>query len=246
MRFASLLLFLLTVSGTVTAAKNAGKPPDLNNQERWNDADKKKFLDYLRSGESLFNGIGDKLVTANGNGGPALKLHKARFLTLAPFTDTLLIQNAERKIETESTTVGGQILIGTHIFSWVRCFAGARYSAYRRDRLDGDRSKIEHLHLPAGIEFALIPLGTPQTRYIILRLGGAAHHFLTAAEKSDFRLDLIDWRYSWNAGLGYEWQIPDSRWRLHLAAEGYRSIEEKKGDLRFFGTGASLGLVLTF
>ncbi|MEK6543194.1 MAG: hypothetical protein AABZ44_01985, partial [Elusimicrobiota bacterium] len=220
--------------------------PQMGQHKSWSDAEKKEFLSFIRSGKQA-PAQGGTLTAATGAG--ALKqggAHKARYITVDLVSDTLLTYDANGKLRSDNTSLGGRLLLGSHIFSWMRFYTGGQYSRMGRDRYDGMEARVEHWKLPAGLEFALIPLGTPQTRYVLLRAGASAHYFATKAEKTDFTVPLADWRGAWDLGLGYEWQIPGSRWRLHLSAEGYRSIERKASEDRFAGLMGSGGLVFTF
>jgi hypothetical protein len=113
-----------------------------------------------------------------------------------------------------------------------------------QDKLDGTRAHFAHVEVPLGLELALIPLGTPHTRYFILRGGVSSHHFIGAGKKTDFKAPLLAWRPAWNLGLGYEWQFDNSNWRFHSVAEGYRSFAGKGAP--FYGIGLSTGFVYTF
>ncbi|MBI4667595.1 MAG: hypothetical protein HY747_00150 [Elusimicrobia bacterium] len=105
---------------------------------------------------------------------------------------------------------------------------------------------VREFQAPSGLELALIPLGTPHTRYIILRGGASAHYFTKPKgyQSNDFEAPLQGLRGAWNLGLGYEWQIADSNWRIHTLLEGYKSFERRGSD-RFFGAGLTAGFVYT-
>jgi len=260
MRKSFLALSLLFAATTAAAAPKAkGKTtaaaeapataapestPDLSHQEKWTDKDKQDFLQYLRSGTSL---PADGQVRDTGEAGqPSQVLHKARFATLELATDDVMTVAGNGSILNESATVGPKLLVGTHVFSWVRLYGGAMYTRFRQGKLDGSRASVDHVQLPLGVELALVPLGTPQTRYVILRGGVALHEFSSRTVSSDFRTPLIGWQASYNAGLGYEWQFEQSPWRIHALAEGYKSMMRHGSSARFYGLGLSLGAVYTF
>jgi hypothetical protein len=147
----------------------------------------------------------------------------------------------------EGTGFGPKLVAGGHVFTWMRWFAGAQQSRFRQEKLDGTQPLVTHLQFPAGIEVALVPLGTAQTQYLLLRAGAAAHSFESKGNtSSDFRTPLIGWQTSLNAGIGYEWQIPDTRWRVNAVLEGYKSMMRSRSTARFYGGGLALGTVYTF
>jgi hypothetical protein len=53
------------------------------------------------------------------------------------------------------------------------------------------------------------------------------------------------WHAAWNLGLGYEWQIPDTRWRMHVLAEGCRSFVRHDSP-EFYRLGLTAGAAYTF
>lgn len=217
--------------------------PDLKRQDVWTEKDKKEFLKLLKSGPALPVEGEVKAVAAPAGG--AVKARKARYITLGGFSDTVLTVAADEKVNTEATSAGPKLLVGGHIFSWVRYYAGAGYTRVKQAKLDGTRASLDHFRVPVGVELALIPLGTPHTRYVILRGGLSAHRFSSGADKSEFGTSLLGWHGSYDIALGYEWQFADTNFRVHALAEGYRSIL-KSGSPKFYGVGLAGGVVYTF
>ena len=78
------------------------------------------------------------------------------------------------------------------------------------------------------------------------RGGVAAHYFDSDTVSSQFKTPLLGWQGTWTAGLGYEWQIPDTRWRLHATADTYYSLAHRRGRSQFFGVGLAAGAAYTF
>ena len=234
----TLFTFLL-LAGLAASGVCAGLP-DLRKQAAWGDKEKKEFLNFIRSDQPAPQG-GQVKHVPDGNG--ARRPRKARYASLALVTDTMIIDTGGGRTKTETTTLGPKLLVGGHLFSWVRYYAGLKYNKVGQDRLDGARAHFSHIEVPAGIELALIPLGTPHTRYVLLRGGVSSHLFSGPGDKSDFNAPLKGWHPAWNLGLGYEWQFANSNWRFHSLAEGYRSMG---GGLRFYGTGLTAGFVYTF
>lgn len=217
--------------------------PDLTKQGSWSDGDKKAFLKYLKSGEAapVMGQVKDVTVAA----GEEAPIRKARYMTLEMASDSIFTATAAGAVNNETSSIGPRLLVGGHIFTWMRYYTGLQYNSMSQERLDGSRSLVGHYQVPFGVEFALIPLGTPHTRYVLLRAGVTAHDFRASDDKVNFTTPLNGWAGSWNLGLGYEWQIHDSRWRLHALAEGYKSFL-LENSARFYGVGATLGVAYTF
>jgi hypothetical protein len=222
---------LLLLGAAAPAA--AQKLPDLHDQAAWCDKEKQEFLKFLRSNQQL-PVTGDVKNVPAGKGGQAVS-RRARYLALNLLSD---------KMNTGGPAYGGELIAGGHLFSWIRYYGGIGYTGIKRDKLDGTAAKLSHYQVPAGIEFALIPLGTPQTRYVLLRFGVSEHYFAGSAKSSDFRTSLKGWHPAWNAALGYEWQIPDTRWRVNIVAGAYKAFGG--GNPYFYGTGLKTGLAYTF
>ncbi len=224
------------------ACANAADLPDLGNQAAWGEKEKKEFLDYLKTNKQIPAGGQVKYVSPEKSAGGSPS--KAGYLTLNVVTDTMLLDEGGGKTKTETANIGPKLILGGHMFSWVRYYTGFKYTAIGQNRLNGGRARLSHSEIPLGIELALIPLGTPQTRYILLR-GGVSAHYISGASKSDFASPILGWRAAWNLGAGYEWQIPDSRWRINILTEAYRAFSSK-GPPRFSGLGLTSGLAYTF
>lgn len=230
-------LLLLAAAAPLSAAGL----PDLRNQAGWSEKEKKQFLNFLGSDQPVPAGQ----VKAVAGGGVRRAPSKARYASLALQGDALWIEEAGVRKRTESGTPGAKLLVGGHLFSWVRYYAGLKYNKVGQDKLDGSRARLSHIEVPAGIELALIPLGTPHTRYVLLRGGLSYHNFYGGGEKSEFRAPLLGGHPAWNLGLGYEWQFDSSNWRFHALAEGCRSFH-RAGKTDFEGLGLTAGFVYTF
>lgn len=225
------------------AAAQANAQPDLGRQDSWGDKEKQEFLRYLKSNQQL--PVSGQVKDVGSP--PSLRqgVRKARYLTLEAVSDSVFPVAQDDKVNSEPVAFGGRLIAGGHLFSWIRYYAGFQYSSLRQEKLDGTRERLSHVQVPIGLELALIPLGTPHTRYVLLRAGIAGHHIAGPTAKSDYKAPLLGFRQTWNLGLGYEWQIHDTPWRFHALAEGYKSITTKDGS-RFYGLGATLGLARTF
>lgn len=236
-----ILLTLLVLLCCGPAARSATLP-DLKGQASWTEKEKQEFLGFLKSNQQLPVTGQVKYVAPQKGGGRGFS--KARYASLALETDTLILDYGGGRTKTEAATIGPKLLVGGHMFSWVRYYAGLQYNRIGQDKLDGTRAQVSHLQAPLGVELALIPLGTPQTRYVLLRGGVSEHYFSGPGKKADYKAPLLGWRPAWNLGLGYEWQFAGSNWRFHSLAEGYRSFSS--GGTRFYGAGLTAGFVYTF
>jgi len=236
------IIVLITLLACCPAHAGAARLPDLRSQASWSEKEKKEFLNFLNTNQPV--PAGQVRAVANGAGGRAAQ-RKARYASLGLASDTLIIDAGGGRSDTETTTLGGKLLVGGHLFSWVRYYAGVKYNRVGQDKLDGSRAHLSHVEVPAGLELALIPLGTPHTRYMLLRAGVSSHHFSGPASAADFRAPLKGWHPAWNLALGYEWQFDNSSWRFHSLAEGYRSFY-RSGKTQFYGIGLTAGFVRTF
>lgn len=237
-----ILLCLLLLAPAAAAAAGL---PDLKRQAAWGEKEKKEFLNFLRSDAPVPAGQVKAVAGGNGGDGRSAAPRKARYASLGLLADTLIIDTGGGRSRTETTTVGAKLLAGGHLFSWVRYYAGLKYNRVGQDKLDGTRAHLSHVEIPAGVELALIPLGTPHTRYVLLRGGVSYHQFSGPANKADFRAPLLGYHPAWNLGLGYEWQFDNSNWRFHSLAEGYRTFY-RPGKTQFYGLGVTAGFVYTF
>jgi len=238
------ILQLTLLLALCAASARAAGLPDMKSQAAWGEKEKKEFLNFLKTDAPVPAGQVKAVAGGNGNGGGAAP-RKARYASLGLVYDTMIIDAGGGRSKTEAATVGAKLLAGGHVFSWVRYYAGVKYNRVGQDKLDGTRARLSHIELPAGLELALIPLGTPHTRYVVLRGGVSYHQFSGPAKKSDFRAPLLGYHPAWNLGLGYEWQFDNSNWRFHALAEGYRTFY-RPGKTQFYGLGATAGFVYTF
>jgi len=221
----------------------AQKLPDLKNQPAWGEKEKQDFLKYLRSSQQApISGQVKDVAPVKGEPG---RLRKARYLTLSLEGDSMFIRSAEGGLHNGSVALGAKALAGGHLTSWIRYYGGIKFDRLHQEKLDGTTAHLAHYEIPAGIELALIPLGTPQTRYVLMRAGLSYHYIKGPVSKSDFDTSLLGWNGAWNAGLGYEWQFDNSNWRANVLAEGYKSFAGG-GNPRFYGLGVTAGLAYTF
>lgn len=231
-------LFLIITASSL-CAQNL---PDMKNQAGWSDKEKKEFLNYIKSSRPMPESQ-VKYAAASGSQ-EKVKISKASYASLGLVLDSV-VRDQGATSKTEPATLGAKFLLGGHLFSWIRYYGGVKYNRMGQDKIDGKRARLSHFEFPAGLELALIPLGTPHTRYLILRGGLSEHYFSSSAKKSDFKDSLLGWTPAWNLALGYEWQLNDSNWRFHILSEGYRSISSG-GHSPFYGLGITSGFVYTF
>ncbi len=235
-----LLVPLLLLSPLPKAAAQA--LPDLKSQASWGEKEKQEFLKHLKSNQELPSGLVKNVPASPGSRAGS---HKARYLSLSPLSDALIVVGSDGKLNTGEPSFGARLAAGGHLFSWIRYYAGVKYTRLKQEKLDGSRARLTHYEFPAGIELALIPLGTPHTRYVVMRVGLSEHYFSSSAKGSDFQTSVKGWHPAWNAGIGYEWQVPDTRWRVNILTEGYRSFAGGKTP-EFYGIGLTAGLAYTF
>ncbi len=234
---------LLTICFLLSCAASARAEslPNLHSQAAWGEKEKKEFLGFLKSNQAVPAGQVKQIAAGDdARRSPS----KARYASLALVSDMMILDAGGGRTKTETTTFGPKLLAGGHIFSWVRYYSGIKYNRVGQEKLDGTRAHLSHIEVPLGLELALIPLGTPHTRYFLLRGGVSEHYFYGSAKKSDFKNPLLGWRPAWNLGLGYEWQFDNSNWRFHSLAEGYRTFSASS--TRFYGLGLTAGFVYTF
>lgn len=217
--------------------------PDLSSQGKWGNGEKKQFLKYLRSGKQMpIKGEVRSVSEPSYTGVSSSK--KPLYLSASFLTNTMFLEGRDKVRRAVSSNLGGRFVFGGHLFSWVRYYTGVQYTAIDQKRRDGRDARLNHYQIPVGLELALIPLGTPHTRYVLLRGGISAHYVEGNANDEDFDTSLLGVRGSYNLGLGYEWQISNTRWRINGLVEGMRSISREKGS-KFSGAGVTLGAVYT-
>ncbi|MBI4348813.1 MAG: hypothetical protein HY553_18385 [Elusimicrobia bacterium] len=219
--------------------------PDMSRQGAWTEKEKKEFLEYLRSGgQAAPKGQAKEIPMpeAPSAAGP----RKPFFVSLAFTTDTPVTLAGNAAVRREGTGLGPKLLAGGHVFTWLRYYAGVSGNRFRLQKLDGTKPLVTHLQIPAGFEIALVPLGTPHTQYLLLRGGAALHRFSSSTPAAQFVTPLDGWQGTVNAGIGYEWQIHDSGWRVHALLEGYKDVVRQSPTARFYGLGFTLGTVYTF
>lgn len=235
MRRSVVVFFLCFFAG----AARAQTLPDMNDQRAWTESDKQTFLKYLQSSQKMPAGQVKEIED-----GEAEPLRPARYVTLDLLADTLYPVGRGGHIETDPAAWGFRALAGTHLFTWVRAFTGLQYDPMSQRKLGGGTAELQHFEVPAELEFALIPLGQDQTRNVLIRAGAALHE-ITGAPSYDFSAPVTGFRPTWNLGLGFEYQVPDTPWRVHALAEGYRSMYGEYGT-DFYGLDISAGAAYTF
>lgn len=225
----------------IAAPAAAQRLPDLGGQAAWTEKEKQEFLKYIKSDRTAVPSGQVKAQPVSRS--VAARARRARYLALGFSAEEFSTENSAARVSSVSSGLGPRVLAGGHLFSWVRYYGGFRYGRLGQERLDGTTARLSHSEFPAGIELALIPLGTPHTRYILIRGGVSAHNF-AGARKAEFAEPLVGWRMAWNLGLGYEWQFAESNWRVNVAAEGYKSFSGRSP--QFHGMGVSAGAAYTF
>ncbi len=220
-------------------AASAQRLPDLGSQAGWTDKEKQEFLRYIRSDQAPVPQGQVKAQPSAGRSAAASLARKARYAALGFSAESISADDSAARIDDEASGLGPRLIVGGHLFSWVRYYSGVRYGRYSQVRLDGTGARLSHLEIPAGLELALIPLGTPHTRYVLIRGGVSLHNFY-GARKAEFSEPLLGWREAWNLALGYEWQFPDSNWRANITADGYKSFSGRAPQFHGLGLGASV------
>jgi len=215
--------------------------PSLGDQQVWTQQDKATFLHYLNSNKPMVSGqVREVSLAENGLAAP----HSAWSLELGPASTTLFPFSERGGEPTARGTLGVRALYERHLTPWLRAYAGLEAESLRQARTDGSTAELMRWSVPAGIEFALVPLATPQTRYVLLRVGLDASQ-VSGAPGSDFSSPIVGTSAAWDIGLGYEWQIPNTSWRVNAALDGLRSMGDRNG-VGYYGLGTTLALVRTF
>lgn len=226
------------------AASAAETPPPLDQQRAWTPADKAQFLRYLGSSAPALPAGDVKSAGAPPAEGYA-SFRAARSISVSPTYLQLFPYAGSRYGGTVHDGAGGKVLLERHVRPWLRTYAGLEYDPLSQRRLDGSTARLTRWAVPAGVEFALVPLATPQTRYVLLRLGAVASDITGPGSRADFAAPVLGTSAAWDMGLGYEWQIADSRWRVNAAVDGLRSIASR-GGVAYYGMDTTLGVVFTF
>ncbi len=229
--------WLLPASGA-----RAQSAPPLNSQQVWTEKDKADFLHYLDSNAPMPSG---GQVKAAGRSKESWSYREAQAIEIGPASTMIFPFTGNGHATTVAALPGVRVLYEKHFFPWLRGYGGLEGEALRQTRTDGAQGKLTRWAVPLGVEFALVPLATPQTRYVLLRLGLAVSDVAGADKRSSFAAPILGTSAAWDLGLGYEWQIPDTTWRLNAALDGLRSMGDR-GGVGYYGLGMTLAAAYTF
>ena len=216
--------------------------PPLDQQKAWTQADKQQFLRYLDSDAPMPSG---QVKEVSAPAGQKWVSREARALEVGPEMLMLFPSFGGHYSGTALAMPGVRVMYERHFVPWLRGYAGLEYDSMRQQARDRAWESLDRYAVPVGLEFALVPLSTPQTRYVIMRLGASISNISGSATRADFAAPLLGTSAAWDLGLGYEWQISDSNWRVNGTFDGLRSISNRSG-VGYYGFGANLGIVYTF
>lgn len=231
--------WLLPASGA-----RAQSAPPLNSQQVWTEKDKADFLHYLNSNAPMPSGQSQVKATA-ARSGESWSYREAQAVELGPASTMIFPFTGNGHATTAASLPGVRALYEKHFFPWLRGYGGLEAEALHQTRTDGAQGKLTRWAVPLGVEFALVPLATPQTRYVLLRLGIAVSDVAGADKRSSFAAPVLGTSAAWDLGLGYEWQIPDTTWRLNAALDGLRSMGDR-GGVGYYGLGMTAAAAYTF
>jgi len=222
----------------------AQSAPSLNTQPSWTDADKAEFLKYLNSNAPMPSGSVSK-SGATAASDTEFSFHTARSLEVGPASALIFPYSGNHWSGAADGGPGARVVFEQHFEPWLRLYAGLEGETLKQRELNGQTASLTRLAAPVGLEFALVPLSTPQTRYVLMRLGIAPSNVSSAAKNSDFADPILGASAAWDLGLGYEWQIADSPWRINAAIDGLRSISNR-ANISYYGLGGTIAAVYTF
>jgi len=235
-----LLHAFLFIPGLLYTGLSGFAMPDLKQQKGWGPGEKKAFLRFLESGASSGRSR-IRYVPVNSSMVPGSS-RRPLFVGTSLVYEKLFSAGKDTNVRETASQAGGRFVLGGHIYSWLRLFSGLTYTQMNRKTLDQKTQNVRHFQVPLLIEAPLIPLGTSHTNYLLIR-GGASYHWLRGAEKDDLFNPVEDWDIRF--GVGYEWQIYNSRFRYNIVLEGYeaRPVSENRSEFSSFGV--NFGLILT-
>ena len=225
------------------AGENAGLPP-MHDQKAWTEADKAKFLQFLNTKGGAMP-TGEVAAGAPATEGFAYASQPARSIQFSPTFLQLYPISSGHYSGTVYGPPGAKVLLERHITPWLRTYAGLEYDGMSQRKRDGETSRLSRWAVPVGVEFALVPLATPQTRYVLIRLGLVASEVVGPGKRGDYDAPLLGGTAAYDLGLGYEWQIADTPWRVNATFDGLRSISSRAG-VDYYGLGMTAGVVYTF
>ncbi len=241
MRFQGCFLLWAGLAALPAARVAAQQIPPLNDQKDWTDQDKREFLDYLQSNQPMPKGKARNIALPPGALGTE---SPAWALELAPETVTLYPYDQNGYGPTAEGLLGARALYERHFFTWMRGYAGFEGVPMDEKENSGATAELVRWAIPVGLEFALVPLGTSQTRYVILRAGVEAAD-MTGAPAGAFAAPLAGPSAAWDVALGWERQFPDTHWRMNIALDGLHSITNP-GGVGYVGFGATAEFAYTF
>lgn len=238
---AAALLAALLAAGPARAGDSL---PPLQDQKAWTPQDKAEFLRFLNSTGAPRMPSGS--VSAQAPAAEGIAFHAARSLELGPdFLELFPLSNGHYSGSVHGTAPGVKALGERHITPWLRAYGGLEYDRLSQQQLSGNTVGLTRWAIPAGLEFALVPLATPQTRYVLVRTGIVAGDVAGPGSRGDYRAPVLGASAAFDLGLGYEWQLSSTPWRLNAAIDGLRSISSRAG-VAYYGMGLTAGAVYTF
>jgi len=252
--FIPFVLFLLStlficsfISSEVVANPNLNSNPNLKRQQKWTKKEKDNFINGIQRNRGATYQDKDITLFEKTDQNKLFGNHAGKYLSLSYHLGRYT-SLAGDNFGYNSYTNGPLLLWGDHLFSWVRFALGAQYSKIRIKLKEYDYASFDKVSVPTFIELALIPLGSPHTRYLIFR-GGVIGDYVwgskAAKEAMNFNnesnLNILGLTGSWYSLAGYEWQLGENFWRIHVAMDLQVPFKVKP-DERYINIGMNVGV----
>lgn len=224
------IIFGLSLICFVLQFPVAWSRPQLAGQQNWSKKDKDQFIQSIKGSGSIFDRNKKVAISPRPEERAKIGNHDSKYIMMH-YDGGRSLSLSTQNFGVNHYRHGPAIYFGNHLFSWIRYALGTEYHQVRMKMLPYDYYYLSEITIPLWFEFALIPLGSPHTRYLILRSGLQGNYLWGKTEEitqlnlnnpeiktSTESPDVLGLSTYWITGLGYEWQLGENFWRVHVLA----------------------------
>ncbi len=234
-------VLVATLIALGTTYPTQGSVPNLKNQKKWSASEKNNFFKFLKK-EGGLDDAPNKSVTLESELSQSLVGdHYGTYLGAGYRFHSIFFHDLE-KTDWGSFLHGPELTLGRPLLSWFRLALSASYVVNQNSARSPIPRLSRRLHgIGAALfaEAALIPLGSPFTRYLLLRAGMSVEQ-LWSRDNAVTRF-----RASPLASAGYEWQLGENFFRFNALIQASYPILGPQTE-RYLEVGPQLGLAYVF